>query len=385
MKVGLVVPHIFMQQRLLPHVIFSPGVLALELAEGLQTLGVDVTIFSPGPVTTSARNVTADLRLFEQELAGRGDDYIDLLKKHPFTFITLARQVQSELIAQAYAAANTGELDIVHIYTNEEDTALPFAQLCQKPVVFTHHDPFNFLVRYKSLFPKYPYLNWLSISMSQRAAMPANTNWVGNIYHGFPRDTFAPNLERRGEYLVYLGRITQAKGAHLAIQAVRAHNRAHPEHRYQLRIAGKHYAGHHKDVYWHEQIEPLIDGDEVRYVGFISDINAKHDLLAGADAMLVPSTFAEPFGMVMLEAMACGTPVIGLDSGAIPEVVRDGTTGFVVTKDNAVTHLAEAIAHITAIDRAACRQEFETRFTTERMCQEHLDVYRRLTESPDQS
>jgi hypothetical protein len=130
MKIGIVVPHIFMHEGILPGVIFSPGVLALRLAEGLQQQGAEVTLYSPGPVVTPVRNVTADLRLFEQELAGRGDSYLDLLKKHPLTFITLARQVQSELVARAYADAGRGELDVVHIYTNEEDIALPFARLC---------------------------------------------------------------------------------------------------------------------------------------------------------------------------------------------------------------------------------------------------------------
>ncbi|MEO5950220.1 MAG: hypothetical protein ABIQ04_02120, partial [Candidatus Saccharimonadales bacterium] len=140
-RVGLVVPHIFIHRDILPEVIFSPGKLALNLANTLSEYDIEVTLFTPGKADTHVRNVTADLRPFEQELSGRGDTYIELLKKHPFTFISLARQVQSEIIALAYDMANRDELDIVHIYTNEEDIALPFAKLCHKPVVFTHHDP----------------------------------------------------------------------------------------------------------------------------------------------------------------------------------------------------------------------------------------------------
>src|ERR1700741_418299 len=127
LHVGLVVPHIFMQDVVLPHVIFSPAQLALSLAHELVEQGLNVTLYTPGAVTTSAKNITADLGLFQQELDGRGDTYIDLLKKHPATFIALARQVQSELVARAFADANNNELDIVHIYTNEEDIALPYA------------------------------------------------------------------------------------------------------------------------------------------------------------------------------------------------------------------------------------------------------------------
>ncbi|HEY2004696.1 MAG TPA: glycosyltransferase, partial [Candidatus Saccharimonadia bacterium] len=184
LRVGLVVPHLFIHREIMPQVIFSPGRLALQLAEGLAAAGVDVTLFTPGPADTSVRNVTVDLGYFERELAARGDSYIGLLKKHPLVFVSLARQAQAELIAKAYAMANAGELDLVHIYTNEEDLALPFAQFCSKPVVFTHHDPFSFLVRYKHVFPKYAHLDWISVSLAQRREMPADTNWVANIYHG---------------------------------------------------------------------------------------------------------------------------------------------------------------------------------------------------------
>ena len=184
LRIGIVVPHIFMQQTILPQVIFAPGQLALDLVTGLSKIGIDVTLFTPGPVKVPVKNVTADLSNFKAELDARQDGYIDLLKKHPLTFISLARQVQAELIAKAFAVANTGKLDIIHIYTNEEDIALPFAKLCSKPVVFTHHDPFNFLITYKNVFPKYPELNWISISLAQRLGMPARTNWIGNVYHG---------------------------------------------------------------------------------------------------------------------------------------------------------------------------------------------------------
>jgi glycosyltransferase involved in cell wall biosynthesis len=381
LRVGIVVPHIFMHRDILPQVIFSPGTLAFDLADGLTNLGAEVTLFSPGPVDTLANNVTADLSYFEQELAGRGDGYLDLLKKHPFTFVTLARQVQAEIIAKAYSMANRDDLDVVHIYTNEEDTALPFAKLCVKPVVFTHHDPFNFLVKYKNVFPKYAELHWLSISLAQRQGMPASTNWVGNIYHGISDDVFKPVSTPSDDYVAYFGRIVKPKGVHLAIAAVKAHNKLHPGNKLRLKIAGKHYAGK-KDVYWQTTIAPQIDGIEIDYVGFLSDDNDKQAFLGNAKALIIPSTFAEPFGMVMIEALACGTPLIGLDSGAISEVIRPNHNGLLIAKDEnedvMTRNLAAAIAQIEKITRQACRQDFEARFTLTRMCQEHLDVYHQL-------
>lgn len=381
MRVGLVVPHIFLHKDILPNVIFSPGKLALDLAVGLQKLGADVTLFSPGPADTSVKNVTADLSYFEQELAGRGDTYLDLLKKHPLAFVSLARQVQAEIIAKAFAMANNDELDIVHIYTNEEDIALPFAALCKKPVVFTHHDPFSFLIKYKNVFPKYKHLNWVSMSYAQRKDMPQDTNWVANIYHGLDEKTFVPNYKPEGRYLAYLGRIIESKGVHLAIAAVKQYNAEHPDKKYTLKIAGKHYAGHGKDEYWQSKVLPEFD-EHIEYVGFINTDAKKQSFLGNAAALVVPSTFDEPFGMVLIEALACATPVIGLDSGAIPEVIKHEKTGLVVAKSEdetqTITRLAGAIKQIETVDRAACRAAFEQRFTLDRMVDEHLSVYRKL-------
>jgi glycosyltransferase involved in cell wall biosynthesis len=375
LRIGLVAPHIFLHRDIMPQVIFSPGQLVIDLAHGLQKLGADVTLFSPGPVDVAVRNITADLTLFEQELAGRGDTYLDLLKKHPFTFVTLARQVQSEMIAKAYAMANAGELDVVHIYTNEEDTALPFAELCSAPVVFTHHDPFNFLVKYKNVFPKYKHLNWVSMSLAQRSGMPEDTNWVANIYHGVAADKFAPNISPTADYAAYFGRIIQPKGLHLAIAAAKKAG-------LPLKIAGKHYAGQ-KDSYWREVIEPELGGN-IEYVGFIKDDEAKQDFLGNAAALVVPSLFDEPFGMVIIEALACATPVIGLRSGAIPEIITHGENGLLVQKSNERTMIADlalAMRDASRLDRGAARAAFEARFTLDRMCAEHLQLYRELAKN----
>lgn len=383
MRIGIVVPHIFMHRDILPHVIFSPAPLALQLADGLAASGQDVTLFTPGPVDTAARNLTADLSYFEQELAGRGDTYTSLLKKHPLTFINLARQVQGEIISRAYAMANRGELDIVHIYTNEEDLALPFAALCTKPVVFTHHDPFNFLVKYKNIFPKYAHLNWLSMSYAQRQGMPENTRWLANIYHGLPEGQFKPTLKPSNNYIAYLGRIIQPKGTHLAIKAVQTYNARHPGKPLTLKIAGKHYAGA-KDTYWQAVVQPALADPHIKYVGFLGTTAEKQSFLGNAQALLVPSLFDEPFGMVSIEALACGTPVIALDSGALPEIITPADkNGFIVQKqatdEQTAQKLADALTLVPDIRRSDCRASFAARFTTGRMCQEHLAAYQKLT------
>ena len=379
LRVALVVPHIFFHQDILPDVIFSPGDLAIELANGLGDYDIDVTLFSPGPIKCNVNNITADLSYFERELAGRGDTFIDLLRKHPAIFVSLARQVQSEIIAKAYAAANNDDFDIVHIYTNEEDIALPFSKLCSKPVVFTHHDPFSFLIKYKNVFPKYTDLNWVSMSYAQRSEMPTNTNWVANIYHGLGKNLFKPTLKPKSNYVVYIGRIIKSKGVDLAISAVKQYNKT-ADSPMKLKIAGKHYANESNDSYWQEFIQPQLD-ENIEYVGFIKDNNEKNEFLANAKALIIPSTFNEPFGMVMIEALACGTPIVGLNSGAIPEIIND-KNGILVTKSTdrqiIVDRLCSAINNIDSINRKTCRQDFERRFTLDQMIGQHSDLYKKL-------
>lgn len=382
LRVGLVVPHLFIHRDILPGVIFSPGTLAIDLCEELQRQGAEVTLFAPGSVATTVPVTVADLSSFESELAGRGYGYIELLKKHPLTFISLARQVQAEIIAKAYQAANDDNLDIVHIYTNEEDLALPFARFCRKPVVFTHHDPFSFLIKYKHVFPKYKHLNWISLSDAQRSGMPLDTNWVGTIYHGLKPDELRPLKQPSRDYIAYLGRIIEPKGVHLAIEAMKHYNKQAIKP-LTLKIAGKHYAGHAKDAYWKTRIEPKL-GQYVEYVGHIKTAADKMTFLGNARALVVPSLFEEPFGMVSIEALACNTPVIGLDSGATSEIIRNGITGFIVKKGpEAITiaRIAAALKRLTELPANACRPEFEARFTLGRMASEHLAVYNALQNS----
>lgn len=386
-RVALVVPHIFMHREILSSVIFSPGFLAMSLAKNLSSLdGIEVTLFSPGPVDTTVTNISADLSLFEEELAGRGDSYTDLLRKHPFTFVSLARQVQSELIAKAYDLANKGEFDIVHIYTNEEELGMAFASLCQVPVVFTHHDPFNFLIRYKSVMPKYKHLNWLSVSDAQRQSMPEDTNWLGTIYHGIDEPELMPVDNPTGDYFAYLGRIVEPKGVHLAIQAVKKFNLTAKEP-IKLKLAGKHYGSGENDSYWADKIEPELGG-LIEYVGFIDNSSDKREFLGNAKALIVPSLFDEPFGVVSIESMACGTPVVALDSGALSEVIDDGRTGFVVSKgdyplnEEAISSdIAHRLQSVDLLDRDVCRSDYQSKFTAQMMASQHLDAYRRLLEN----
>lgn len=383
MRVGIVVPHFFMNRDILSSVIFSPASLAINLAEGVQKLGAEVTLFSPGKVDTKVKNINVDLSYFDEELSNRGYSYVELLKKHPLVFVSLARQAQSEIVAKAFEMANNDKFDIVHIYTNEEDIALPFIKFCKKPVFLTHHDPFSYLIRYKHVFPKYKNLNWISLSYAQRNDMPADTNWVANIYHGIEADEYTPNYSLNNEYVAYLGRIIKPKGVHLAILAVKKYNKKHGS-KLKLKIAGRHYADYSNDQYWLDEIQPEIDDNVIEFVGMLKTTKEKQNFLGNAKALIMPSIFNEPFGLVMLESLACATPIIALNSGAIPEVVSK-ETGILANitfkkdgsiNDNQVSNdLAIAINKVSVIDRKKCRVHFEKMFTLDRMCKEHLNLY----------
>jgi glycosyltransferase involved in cell wall biosynthesis len=234
--------------------------------------------------------------------------------------------------------------------------------------------------------PKYKSLNWISISFDQRKNMPEDTNWIGNVYHGLDASDYEINLNKDGEYFAYLGRIIEPKGVHLAIAAAKKAG-------VKLKIAGKHYGSSEKNKYWEEKILPELNED-IEYVGFISKEKNKNEFLKNAKALIVPSTFDEPFGMVMIEALASGTPVIGLDSGAISEVVKEAENGFLVRKetkklkdkktkkeveilneDQSIHDISIAMKNIVQIDREFCRKDFEERFTLRRMALDYRYIY----------
>jgi glycosyltransferase involved in cell wall biosynthesis len=179
-----------------------------------------------------------------------------------------------------------------------------------------------------------------------------------------PADLFRPSFEA-GSYLAFLGRLTAEKGPEAAIRIARAA-------KMPLRIAAKVPRG--ERGYFKEKLEPQIDGEQVQLTGEVND-ETKRQFLAGAAALLFPIDWPEPFGLVMIEAMACGTPVIAFKSGSVPEVIDDGITGFVVQGE---AEAVEAIGRLSELDRREVRRHFEKRFTTRRMAQGYLRHYKAL-------
>ncbi len=370
MKIALLVPHIFMWKEI--KTIFAPARLAIDLAEGLSKMGHEVTLFSPGPINTKVQNINSDLKYFKKEVELLTKKKIsagavgELIKTKPLTFLTLARQIQTDLISKCFEMANEGKFDIVHVYTNEEEIALAFSKFVKVPVVFTHHEPFNFLARYRTLFPKYKDLNFISISKQQQKAYP-KLNFIGNVYHGIDTKRFEFNSAPK-DYFAFYGRIIKPKGTHLAIQACL-------ETGQNLKIAGQHYAGHGGDKYWKEKVEPFIDGKQIQYIGYLKTDKEKSKFLGDAKALLMPVQWEEPFGMVMIEAMACGTPIIGFNKGSLPEVIKDKQTGFVV---KTLGQMKKSMERIEELDRKEIRKYVEENFSIEKMVKEHLRLFQKI-------
>jgi glycosyltransferase involved in cell wall biosynthesis len=210
---------------------------------------------------------------------------------------------------------------------------------------------------------RFPDAPFVSISNNQRLPLPA-ANWLGTVYHGLPADSLRARFEP-GTYLAFLGRLTKEKGPERAMRIARSAGMP-------LRIAAK--LPKSERGYFKEQLEPMIDGREVRLIGEVDD-QSKEGFLAGAAALLFPIDWPEPFGLVMIEAMACGTPVIAYRHGSVPEVIDEGVTGFVVDNEE---EAVRALGCLGEIDRRHVRASFERRFTARRMAAEYVALYEDL-------
>jgi glycosyltransferase involved in cell wall biosynthesis len=218
----------------------------------------------------------------------------------------------------------------------------------------------------KPFYTAFPDVPVASISYSQRSPMPPHMSWAANVYHGIPKNLLTYSPYATGGYLAFLGRISPEKRPDRAIEiALRAG--------LPLKIAAK--VDKVDQNYWAETIEPMIRANPlIDYVGEIGD-HQKAAFLGGALALLFPIDWPEPFGLVMIEAMACGTPVIAFRSGSVLEVINEGETGFVVPD---VGGAVEAVARVRRLDRAKVRAGFERRFTAERMANTYVEIYQDL-------
>ena len=306
------------------------------LTEGLVKRGEDVTLFATGDSLTTATLHAVVARGYEEDCGLE------------------AKVVECLHIAEVFEHAD--EFDLIH--NHFDFLPLAWSKLTTTPVVTTIHGFSS--ARTLPVFRKYDKGSYyVSISNADRSP---DLDYVANVYHGIDLSAFTYR-EKPGEYLLFFGRIHPDRGAAEAIEIARRVGR-------RLLLAG----AIRDREYYREKVEPFVNGVSVAYVGGVGP--AKRDkLLGGARALLHPISFAEPFGLSAVEAMACGTPVIAFVKGGMPEVVADGTTGFLV---NTVDEAVDAVARVPELDRAACRARVEEHFTADRMVERYLEVYQEV-------
>ncbi len=257
-------------------------------------------------------------------------------------------------------AQRAREFDLLHFHLDY----YPFSVMSRQstPFLTTLHGRLD-LPEHEPVFSTFPNVPLVSISNAQRRPAP-NANWIGTVYHGMPENLLRP-VPADPSYLAFLGRISPEKRVDRAIHI--AERCGLP-----LKIAAKVDAV--DQDYFEEMIKPLLAKPNVEFIGEITDAQ-KSEFLSNAFALLVPIDWPEPFGLVMIEAMACGAPVIAFNRGAVSELIEDGVTGFVVEDE---TSAVGALRHLSRLSRTVIRKRFEERFTARRMARDYLAVYRDL-------
>jgi glycosyltransferase involved in cell wall biosynthesis len=311
------------------------------LTEELVALGHDVTLFASGDSVTSAKLSPFWPRSLRLDGAVRDANALH---------VALVEEI----------CQRAGEFDIIHCHLDY----LPFSLLSRQstPFVTTLHGRLD-LPELQPVFNTFSNVPVVSISSSQRRPLP-QANWIETVHHGLPEGLLRPR-RAPASYLAFLGRISPEKGVERAIEI--AHVCRMP-----LKIAAK--VDQADATYFNREIVPLLKNTHVEFIGEIND-EQKPEFLSGAAALLAPIAWPEPFGLVMIEAMACGTPVIAFNRGSAPEIIEDGLTGFVVED---VMSAAAAVRMAMDLPRDQIRVRFEQRFTARRMANDYLDVYRRL-------
>lgn len=314
------------------------------LTEELVDLGHDVTLFASGDSRTRADLVPVLPRA--------------LRLGSPRTDPAAACAALLESVA-----CRASDFDVIHHHTDW--IHLPLSTRLRVPFLTTLHGRLDLPGLPDALRP-FPQAPFISISDDQRTPL-AHLNWLGTIYHGLPLDLLQPRFEA-GDYLAFLGRLTRDKGPETAIRLARSAGMP-------LRIAAKLPRAERR--YFKDRIEPLIDGKQIQIVGEVDD-RTKQDFLANAACLLFPIDWPEPFGLVMIEAMACGTPVIAFRRGSVSEVIDDGVTGFIVDDEPAALR---ALQRLPELDRRRVREGFERRFSARQMAKNYVRCYEALLES----
>lgn len=313
------------------------------VTEELVNLGHDVTLFASGDSETAAR--------------------LDAICPQALRLNTgIFNRDAPIIMLQERALGATRDFDIIHSHL--DFIGFPIARRNTVPVVTTLHGRLD-LPELEPVFREFSELPLVSISDAQRRPLPW-ANWAGTIHHGLPRDLYTFHQKPSG-YLAFLGRMSPEKKPDQAIEIAKRVG-------LPLRMAAKVDPADQK--YFEAEVEPLLDHPLIEFIGEISDAE-KDEFIGNAAALVCPYDWPEPFGLVLIEALACGTPVVAYHRGSIPEIIDHGVTGFVC---ETLSEMVEAVGQIPRIDRRRCREAFDSRFTADRMARDYVALYERIIE-----
>jgi glycosyltransferase involved in cell wall biosynthesis len=313
------------------------------LTEELVRRGHDVTLFASGDSITGAELVPCCARSLRLDPACK-----DPLVYH---YVMLERMTQ-----------RASDFDVIHFHIDY--LHFPISRRIGVPHVTTLHGRLD-LPDLQPMYDEFRDTPLVSISDAQRAPLP-QANFLRTVHHGLPLDLHEPRT-KVGDYFAFLGRISPEKGVDRAIAIARALG-------VPLKIAAKVDAA--DQAYYEREVVPVLDDPLIEFGGEIGE-DAKGDFLGGARALLFPIDWPEPFGLVMIESMACGTPVVAFRGGSVGEIVEDGVSGFVV---DGLEAAVEAAGRTHELDRSACRLAFERRFSVQKMADAYLEIYAELAE-----
>jgi len=317
------------------------------LTEELVRRGHNVTLFASGDSRTSAKLVPTSAAALRERFT---------LQEMRDVAPPLHLAMMGEVLQRA------DEFDIIHSHVDYFPWA--FAPFVSTPLLTTMHGRLD-VAYWPPLIERFPKTPLVSISHHQRAPLaPLHPHWVGTVYNGIPVDQF-PFSEQPGDYFLFLGRIAVEKRPDWSVEIAKRTG-------IKLKVAAK--VDPYDQEYFDREIKHLFDHPLVEYLGE-ADEQEKRQLLAGARALLFPIDWPEPFGMVQIEALACGTPVLAMNRGSVPEVLRHGVSALI---GNSVDELVALAPYLGEIDRRACRREAELRFSSRAMAQGYEQVYRRV-------
>lgn len=387
MRVGILVPSVYMYKGAFRKRVSAPMELSLVLSDNFVKKGIEVYYFSAPDIPTKAQVISPDTSLLENNFLIDYQQDMNPDAYEAVSFYETKKYFELEVTEMAYNFAKDNKVDIIHVYHAFGNLAHYFTELLNIPTVYTLHvfpPPTNTLDHWR--YKRFQNQNFIAISNSQKRNFQTTIpkmNIVDTIYHGVDTQKFQFS-EKADDYFMIIGRLIPQKGLDVAMRIA-------VQTGINLKVVTHLTPVTEKSEYYQNKILPFLSNQNIQIFNLPNDTE-KINFLQHSKAFLFPLQWNEPFGMVMIEAMACGTPVIAYNRGSVSELVRDGVTGFVIDPDDenrlgkgswiikkqGEEGLKEAVRRIGEIDRKACRKHIEDNFTVEKMVENYEKVYRKI-------